>query len=81
MVFDDQGGQLDENVEVGDQFRGMKRPGHGCIQLARVLQYLECPQYLRKYFFPLHKDLEFAGVLNPLDAPHHLRQNDVCAYR
>jgi predicted SPOUT superfamily RNA methylase MTH1 len=45
------------------------------------LQYLECPQYLRKYFFPIHKDLQYAGLLNPLDAPHHLRQNDEFAFR
>ncbi|KYM87306.1 hypothetical protein ALC53_03492 [Atta colombica] len=49
--------------------------------LARILQYLECPQYLRKYFFPIHKDLQYAGVLNPLDAPHHLRQEDEFLYR
>lgn len=53
----------------------------GCLQLARILQYLECPQYLRKYFFPLHKDLQYAGVLNPLDAPHHLRQQDESLFR
>jgi len=31
--------------------------------MARILQYLECPQYLRKTFFPQHKDLEYAGQL------------------
>jgi len=31
--------------------------------MARILQYLECPQYLRKSFFPQHKDLEYAGWL------------------
>ncbi|XP_071444085.1 putative methyltransferase C9orf114 [Hetaerina americana] len=52
-----------------------------CLQLARILQYLECPQYLRKHMFPLHKDLQFAGILNPLDAPHHFRQKDTTLYR
>lgn len=52
-----------------------------CLQLARILQYLECPQYLRKFFFPLHKDLQFSGLLNPLDAPHHLRQQNDFIYR
>lgn len=52
-----------------------------CLQLARILQYLECPQYLRKFFFPLHKDLKYSGLLNPLDAPHHLRQQNVFRYR
>ncbi|XP_039956818.1 putative methyltransferase C9orf114 [Bactrocera neohumeralis] len=52
-----------------------------CLQLARILQYLECPQYLRKFFFPLHKDLKYSGLLNPLDTPHHLRQQNVFLYR
>lgn len=54
---------------------------HGCLQLARILQYLECPQYLRKFFFPLHKDLQYSGLLNPLDAPHHLRQQNEFQFR
>lgn len=29
--------------------------------LAKVLEYLECPQYLRKAFFPPQPDLKFAG--------------------
>lgn len=52
-----------------------------CLQLARILQYLECPQYLRKFFFPLHTDLQYSGLLNPLDAPHHLRQHNDFIYR
>ncbi|XP_059615392.1 putative methyltransferase C9orf114 homolog [Phlebotomus argentipes] len=52
-----------------------------CSQMARILQYLECPQYLRKFFFPLHRDLKFCGLLNPLDAPHHLRQNNDFMFR
>ncbi len=53
----------------------------GCGQLARILQYLECPQYLRKHFFPIHRDLKFAGVLNPTDMPHHLRAFEESEYR
>ena len=49
--------------------------------LARILQYVECPQYLRKRLFPMHPDLQFAGLLPPLDAPHHLRRGDVSCYR
>lgn len=52
-----------------------------CAQLARILQYLECPQYLRKFLFPVHKDLSYVGILNPLDAPHHLRAQDNFKYR
>jgi len=43
-----------------------------CMFLARLLQYLDCPQYLRKAFFPMHRDLQHAGLLNPLVAPHHM---------
>jgi predicted SPOUT superfamily RNA methylase MTH1 len=49
--------------------------------LARILQYVECPQYLRRLIFPMHPDLQFAGLLPPLDAPHHLRKHDVSTYR
>lgn len=49
--------------------------------MARILQYCECPQYLRRHFFPMHPDLQFAGVLPPLDAPHHVRALDRSIYR
>lgn len=52
-----------------------------CLQLARILQYLECPQYLRKFFFPIHRDLKYTGLLNPLDAPHHLRVQNEFIFR
>ncbi|XP_031829062.1 28S rRNA (uridine-N(3))-methyltransferase [Nomia melanderi] len=81
VVFDDIG-EVTENEKKKlrkDEALGERRIA--CLQLARILQYLECPQYLRKYFFPIHKDLQYAGVLNPLDAPHHLRQKDVSLYR
>ena len=31
------------------------------IFMARILQYCECPQYLRRQFFGMHPDLQFAG--------------------
>lgn len=49
--------------------------------MARVLQYCECPQYLRRNFFPMHPDLQFTGLLSPIDAPHHVRQEDRCKFR
>jgi Putative RNA methyltransferase len=49
--------------------------------LARLLQYCECPQYLRRHFFPMHPDLQFAGLLAPVDAPHHVRADDRCPFR
>jgi len=53
----------------------------GAVFMARVLQYLECPQYLRKACFPHHPDLRSVGLIPPLDAPHHLRVDERCAYR
>lgn len=81
VVFDDIGDVTeDEKRKIRkDDVLGEGRIG--CLQLARILQYLECPQYLRKYFFPIHKDLQYAGLLNPLDAPHHLRQSDESQFR
>lgn len=78
VVFDEQG---EDAKTVEGEFGGIGRKGHANVQLARILQYLECPQYLRKCFFPKHRDLDFAGVLNPLDSPHHLRIDDDAEYR
>lgn len=69
------------SVVEDDESLKLHKKNHGCIQLVRILQYLECPQYLRKYYFPIHKDLEYAGLLNPLDLPHHLRVNDESEFR
>jgi hypothetical protein len=49
--------------------------------MARVFQYCECPQYLRRDFFPMHGDLQYAGLLAPMDAPHHVRVNDRARFR
>ncbi|GBE59656.1 RNA methyltransferase, putative [Babesia ovata] len=45
------------------------------------MRYLETPQYLRKYMFPITNHLRHAGLQNPLDAPHHLRTNEWLPYR
>jgi predicted SPOUT superfamily RNA methylase MTH1 len=55
--------------------------GAGAAFLARVAQYLETPQYLRKALIPMHPDLRLAGLLPPLDAPHHMRTTEWQAYR
>ena len=45
------------------------------------LQYLETPQYLRKALFPMSKDLELSGLMNPLESQHHLRKDEWSPYR
>jgi predicted SPOUT superfamily RNA methylase MTH1 len=39
--------------------------------LKTVLRYLDTPQYLRKLLYPLSYKLEYAGLLHPINAPHH----------
>lgn len=81
VVFDDYANASNTKKSTLEDIDGLKTGRHCCVQLGRILQYLECPQYLRKFFFPIHKDLKYAGILNPLDAPHHLRQNNEFHFR
>ncbi|KAH8345460.1 hypothetical protein KR084_001726, partial [Drosophila pseudotakahashii] len=85
IVFDDVGiataRETKRSYEPDAEGTGTGTVRSSSLQLARILQYLECPQYLRKYFFPLHKDLKYSGLLNPLDTPHHLRQQSKFRYR
>ena len=60
---------------------GAPRTSTAASSAARLLQYLDCPRYLRRQIFPMHPDLRFVGLLAPLDAPHHLRIDEECAYR
>ncbi len=39
--------------------------------LCKLLEYLETPPYLRKKLFRIDPDLRYAGILPPLQAPHH----------
>lgn len=36
-----------------------------------ILEYLNTPQYLRKYLFSKRNELQYAGLLPPLRTPHH----------
>ncbi|XP_073680612.1 putative methyltransferase C9orf114 homolog [Garra rufa] len=78
IIFDELG---EDAKSVEGEFKGVGKKGQACIQLARILQYIECPQYLRKSFFPKHRDLQFAGLLNPLDSPHHMRIDEEAEFR
>lgn len=49
--------------------------------LARILQYMETPPYLRKALVPISSDLKFVGLLPPLDVPHHPSREDMTLYR
>ena len=57
VVIFDESGKTQSNSNGG-----LKRCSDPNVLLARILQYLECPQYLRKNFFPKHADLQYAGM-------------------
>ncbi|TAQ88558.1 hypothetical protein B7494_g3087 [Chlorociboria aeruginascens] len=61
-----------------DGYTGSSDHDHFLIHL---LSYLETPPHLRKLLFPMHANLKTAGALPSLDLPHHLRQDEWCAYR
>ena len=81
IIFDEESTSDKDLKNTSGDFQGIGRGEHCCVQLGRILQYLECPQYLRKFLFKKHKDLEFAGICNPLDATHHLREDMYFKYR
>jgi predicted SPOUT superfamily RNA methylase MTH1 len=39
--------------------------------ISTILSYMETPQYLRRYLFPMMLSLKYAGILPPLRTPHH----------
>ena len=45
------------------------------------LEYVETPQYLRKALFPKTPALRFAGLMNPIDTPNHVRADEWTPYR
>ena len=45
--------------------------------LKTLLRYLDTPQYLRKILFPMMHQLQFAGILHPIKAPHHRVVEDI----
>jgi predicted SPOUT superfamily RNA methylase MTH1 len=45
--------------------------------LRTILRYLDTPQYLRKALYPRIHQLEYAGILHPIKAPHHRPPEDI----
>jgi hypothetical protein len=51
------------------------------VLLRTVLRYLDTPQYLRKILYPKMNQLEYAGILHPIKAPHHRPAQDIKTVR
>jgi methyltransferase len=45
--------------------------------LKTVLRFLDTPQYLRTTLYPRMHQLEYAGILHPIKAPHHKPPEDI----
>ena len=71
VVFIDSGYE-----QAGDPEKGPS------VLMSRLLQYVEAPPYLRKKLFPVHRDLKFTGLMQSVDAPHHMmHKEDRSLYR
>ena len=68
-----------ESVREKSRMKGKQRDVINFF--VKNLEYLETPQYLRKTLFPVMPELQYTGLMNPLDAPHHLRQDEESPYR
>lgn len=82
VVFSETGKRSDiEGRFEGAGKVGARGDGNPDVFMARVLEYVETPQYLRKALFPVHKDLRYAGLLAAMGAPHHMRGDADSKYR
>jgi len=51
------------------------------VLLRTILRYLDTPQYLRRILYPRMSELDFAGILHPIKAPHHRPPQDIRTVR
>ncbi|GMH71843.1 hypothetical protein TrLO_g12880 [Triparma laevis f. longispina] len=73
---------LYEDVEGGKNEDTSSNDKRNPLQfMQRVLEYAETPQYLKQSLHPNHADLQFAGLIPPIDAPHHVRRGEQSKYR
>lgn len=72
---------VDEIVIYEDKVQSTQAKINPNLFLARIFQYMETPQYLRKQLVPISPDLKFAGLLPPLDVPHHPGMEEITTYR
>src|ERR671931_2062697 len=45
--------------------------------LKTILGYLDTPQYLRRKLYRLTPELQYAGILHPIKAPHHKKYENI----
>lgn len=69
--------KVQEIIVFHDPFLKPARANRERRIITRILQYIECPQYLRKRLFPLSRDTSAVGILSPLATPHHIRSREI----
>lgn len=83
VVYEDKCRDVAENE--GRSSSSAEWVGFACSKwmefFVKNLRYLETPQYLRKSLFRFDSDFKFAGLQNPIDAPHHMRISEWLPYR
>lgn len=57
-------------TETGE-YAFMGKKSHSALMLGSILQYMECPPYMRKFLFPHKREFDIASNMNPLNIPHH----------
>ena len=67
---------MDIPYEASDELE--RGPG---LFICRLLQYLECPPYMRTALIPAHDDLKFASLLPLLHMPHQMSSTCTSLYR
>ncbi|KAA8497571.1 putative methyltransferase [Porphyridium purpureum] len=73
--------EFDEDVNMIDFTRPNTAASEASAFIKLLLEYIETPPYLRKFFFPVSDDLRYVGLLIPLEAPHHLKINELLRFR
>lgn len=53
------------------EYAYMGKHSHSALTLGSILQYMECPPYMRKFLFPHKWEFDMASNMNPLNIPHH----------
>lgn len=85
IVFDEAAGLPSLRGSGGrlvDLERALQEPEvEPAVHLALMLQFLECPQYLRRHFFPVHSALAKTGLMDPLALPSHVARDEAAPYR
>lgn len=68
-------------VSSTGEYAFMGKHSHSALTLGSILQYMECPPYMRKFLFPHKRELDIASNMNPLNIPHHNIEVEQPAFR